>query len=189
MDVYIVDSRLNRLWWSFAQEMPGRAFRVDEHWSMHRIAHRIAQHAPSDINCLCLCSHGDLTGGGEVHLGAGLNPQNAREFEYLRGRFRDNARIEIHACAILSGSPISVRSTPVLPFVPTYVLDRAVTSPGTFDPNGQGTATMRALAIATQVVVHAPINAQRPDRRFSIEGPVGTFRPPFGSVMIGHPGA
>lgn len=186
MDVYVVDSRLNWTWWSYADDMSGCAFRVDERWPINRIARHIAQEVPADINCLRLCCHGDLTGGGQVDLGAGLNPQNAREFECLRGCFGGNARIEVHACAILSGTPIAVQPTQVHPLIPTWVVNRAVTSPGTFDPNGLGAATMRALSIATQQVVHAPVDAQRPDRNFRIEGPVGTFRPPFGNVMIGH---
>ena len=191
MDVYVVDSRLNFMWWWEACLRPGIKFQINQAWEMHRIALRIADLVPQDtnINKLRLCCHGDLQGGGEVKLGEGLNPQNAGAFERLRGRFSGpSPRIEVHACAVLSGTPITVVSRPVLPGVPRSLLDRATTSPGRLNFGGPGFRTMVALCMAAQVFVHATIDAQRPDKHFRMEGLIGTFGPPFGMFMIGRRG-
>ncbi len=65
---------------------------------------KIAPPGPS-IECLHLVCHGNA---GFLMLASGIAVQNTYRFRPLRGRFHPEGRgIEIHACAVGSGTPIT----------------------------------------------------------------------------------
>lgn len=167
--INVVDDRLGDSFHRYAQQELGRGpaayIPVSSQWSMDRIARRILQNFPRGFGVVRLCSHGN---SGSVQLGQGLTAANAWRFQLLNGHWEGRyPRIEVHACGVLSSTPVACPPSP----------RPGMCTPGTVTRNGPGQAIMRALASSAGVLVIAAYHVQWSDDQFRYEGQVRHFRP------------
>jgi|WetSurSiteA1Bulk_404760.scaffolds.fasta_scaffold18051_2 hypothetical protein len=175
--VNVVDARAPADAHRYAQRELSVYIRVDESWSMDHIARRIVERATGGIGVVRFICHGN---SGRVWFGSGLTAGTAAGFQLLGGHFTgEHPRIEVHACAVLSGT--SVDCGPVQRdtshSVAGFPRDFQRCLPGTIVESGPGHVIMQALANAAGVTVVAAYNVQWTDPELALEGTVRYFHP------------
>jgi hypothetical protein len=151
-DVYLIDSRA----YSLVQPPEQRGNRIASivvgrketpercaKWVLHYLL-------PGEhISLLRVLAHGDA---GGVELGTGLDPNTAKGWGCLHGRFHHSGLIELHACGVASATSIITEYGPNM--------EGKKTKDGTYDPRGMGVTFLKILAKTTHCRVRAAINRQ-----------------------------
>ncbi|NLI81941.1 MAG: hypothetical protein GX443_09680 [Deltaproteobacteria bacterium] len=176
-NVHVVDKRLFlneadlHSFMRSLQRLPGdnAVFRVDGRWTIWGICRRVRE-LRGTVGILGLHCHGNASW---LQLGPGLSlPAQTANFSVLRGCWVGRyPRIEIHACAVASATPIACSAA-----MATVESLPSVCTPGTDSPGSPGRALVQAIADNAGVLTIAAFNAQLIER-LGFEGAVVYCRP------------